>query len=179
MSDLYQKMEVSATTSDSHDAWIDRTARLFAEWVHTIDATASAQIDHNEDDILRDVCDTLMGLPSNPSASEFATFERWLPIMQLLGILEGRTTASASILFVNDTESPVFMIKCCNQMAGKRLLFITRDGKLGLGPCNMSAGDRVALSRGVAVLMIIRNSGEEAGTLDDRTFEVVLDWDYG
>lgn len=167
-SGVCQKTEDSATTSKSHDAPIERMVEIFAEWVHAIGTTASTQIGHDEDDLLRNVYDVLMGRLSNPSASDFETFERWLHIIQSLSVQDNKTAVSASFLFAGDPKSREFMIKCYDQMVGKRLLFITRDGKLGTGPCSMSVGDRVALLRGVAVPMIIRSTGEGAGT-----FEVV------
>ncbi|KAI8680334.1 HET domain-containing protein [Fusarium keratoplasticum] len=55
-----------------------------------------------------------------------------------------------------------FIFHACNNLAGKRGLFLCSNGTLGSGPETMLEGDLIALVKGVAVPMVLRRQSDSA-----------------
>lgn len=53
-----------------------------------------------------------------------------------------------------------YAIKCVNQLAGKRGLFCSDEGRFGTGPLDAMAGDEIFCLEGVTTAMILRKSQE-------------------
>lgn len=140
---------------------------VFAGWVRAVrEAQVRTGKDSSEDHTVRNMYSALTGHPSPPHSTDLDTFARCLHTLQSH---PSNAHHHISPSAADDAKALDFMVTCCNRLAaGKRSLFVTRDGKLGSGPCGMAVGDRVSLLRGVAVPMVLRCVGAEGGR-----FEVV------
>lgn len=95
-------------------------------------------------------------LPSQEHRNEEARLlDKWIDLSR-------RTSRPESSLFTkfsDNEELEAFMIGCYRP-AHNRFLFVTTEGHYGMGPRGMTAGDQLMWLRGVAIPMVLRETGE-------------------
>jgi hypothetical protein len=90
--------------------------------------------------------------PSNFKDRRAASFSKWYRIIAF----DPGTCSIALLEAVMDHPGALaFAIKTCNELAGKRTLFFSRDGHLGCGPAIMAQGDKITLLSGIIAPMIL------------------------
>ena len=99
------------------------------------------------------------GTPAGPA--EFENFKAWKTIL-LRASIEDWDQIAMPIEFFRKVQAYVHTMG----IAGKRRVFMSEQGFLGLGPEDLKEGDRIAIFHGAATPFIIREVGSLQGVIE-------------
>ncbi|KAF4465011.1 HET-domain-containing [Fusarium albosuccineum] len=76
------------------------------------------------------------------------------------GIDLSKTPEAAITEITSEKRVVNYIVRLCNQVSGKRGLFVSQGGKVGSGPEQMAEGDIICIFEGVSAPMVLRKQGD-------------------